>query len=151
MKDYKTFLNENLAGHYLHYGKNSLLAIVSKLKAENKTPETIKVYLTSLGVPRDRIYTAINMIFPPDECEPVGESDIFEEEQIDSLISADLEDELDGDEDKEADQDSEEDDEEEKKEDEKSPEEMIDTLKDMVDSTEKLDKIKQILNKEKSK
>lgn len=155
LKTHEEFLNENLVGEYNYYGPSSLWAIVRKLVSEGKSETIIRSYLISLGVPRDRIQTAINLCIPQQQEAPsaayVPESNEEVNEDEDTLIGTDLEDELDSDKpsvDTDKD-DSEDDEEKDKEEDGDDPDKMVDALKDMADSKKKLDKIKAILKESK--
>ncbi len=97
IKSYHQFLVENLSAEYNYYGPGSLYPLVAKLADEGKDAAFVYRYLTGLGIDGSRKRHVIERAFPG---QAYGES-LFEdvavnEDEIDDLISAEVEDDLSG-------------------------------------------------------
>lgn len=160
VKTYERFLAENLAGEYCYYGPGSLVPLVKKLYDEGKSLSVVSMYLRSLGIDEMRRQYVIGCVFGQEA--EIEESSIFEDD-IDDLISTDLEDDLTGTstkkDDKKDKKDSEdtedgEDDEDSEDagdgEDDKTKSEATDLLQKILDDQKKMDKIKSILKEHKT-
>jgi len=158
IKSYSDYLNENLHGQYSYYGAGSLWPIVSKLASEGRTAEQIYSYLTTLGIDEERKISVLRKVF-------LNESLYFiNEDSIDDVINADVDDlkkgispekakpdkDLKSALDKLKKQDPDEDVEDESEEDEDSEpgtNDKINALKSAIADSEKIEKIKSIISK----
>lgn len=154
VKTYEQFLNENLAGEYCYFGSNALIPIAAKLQAEGRNAKQIYDYLTSLGVQERQKMHIINSLSGIPGCVL---------ENIDDLVSSDIEDEIANIKKKKGDngeekKDDEETDDSERESDETSDKEdseedvskETEMLKKVLKDQEKLDKIKSILKEHKT-
>jgi hypothetical protein len=153
VKPYDQYLAEDLAGEYCYYGPGSLLPLITKLAGEGKDAAFVYRYLTSLGVDEARKRHVIAQVYGA-----MFEGQVFEDE-VDDLLSAEVEYELsgkkkgkEGKEDKEDKEDKDgekedEGDEEDGDEEEDKPKDSDQTalLKRVLKDQGKLDKIRSIL------
>lgn len=153
VKPYDQYLAEDLSGEYCYYGPGSLLPLIAKLASEGKDSAFVYRYLTTLGVDEMRKRNVIAQVYGA-----TFEGQVFEDD-VDDLLSAEVEDELTkgkkkkkGNEGDSKDSESEEDDEEgdEEEDDEEGDSEPKDSdetavLKRVLKDQGKLDKIRAIL------
>lgn len=151
IKPYHQFVSENLSGEYCYYGPGSLYPLVAKLASEGKGPEFIYTYLTHLGVDDARKRNVISQVFSGVEVEEA----LVMEDDIDDLISAEVEDDItkdkkkkkkkgEGDDDEEDGEDEDgEDDDDEDEDGEDSEEAKV--LKRALEDQGKIDRIRKIL------
>jgi hypothetical protein len=155
VKTYERFLAENLAGEYCYYGPGSLVPLVRKLYDEGKSIQIVSTFLRTLGIDQRRMDYVIGVVFGQEA--NIQETSIFEDD-VDDLISTDMEDDLAGkkkddeeDKDKEdKDKDKEDDEEDDDEEDGADKSDATKLLKQILDDQEKMDKIKSILKEHKT-